>query len=112
VGRSRAEPLLHGRSLIPSGEAPSERAARERWREVSSKGNVRPDVGAALLDLYDEARPEVYGYLLARCGSRALAEDLTAETFLAAAGAPGPRARHGHGWAEHLHGARGCRPAR
>lgn len=33
---------------------------------------------------YDEALPRVYGYLSARCGSRALAEDLTAETFLAA----------------------------
>ena len=27
---------------------------------------------------------QVYGYLLARCGQRAVAEDLTAETFLAA----------------------------
>lgn len=43
--------------------------------------------GAALLDLYDRALPEVYGYLLPRCGNRALAEDLTAETFLAAVGA-------------------------
>lgn len=41
-----------------------------------------PDLG--LLSLYDRALPEVYGYLLARCGQRALAEDLTAETFLAA----------------------------
>jgi RNA polymerase sigma-70 factor, ECF subfamily len=54
---------------------------------VSSSGKVRPDTGAALLDLYDDALPEVYGYLLARCGSRALAEDLTAETFLAAVAA-------------------------
>jgi RNA polymerase sigma-70 factor (ECF subfamily) len=54
---------------------------------VNSSGEVRPDGGAALLDLYDEALPEVYGYLLARCGSRALAEDLTAETFLAAVAA-------------------------
>jgi RNA polymerase sigma-70 factor (ECF subfamily) len=37
-----------------------------------------------LLELYDEALPHVYGYLLARCGGRVLAEDLTAETFLAA----------------------------
>jgi RNA polymerase sigma-70 factor (ECF subfamily) len=37
-----------------------------------------------LLELYDRALPQVYGYLLARCGSRATAEDLTAETFLAA----------------------------
>ena len=41
-----------------------------------------PDPG--LLSPYDRALPEVYGYLLARCGQRALAEDLTAETFLAA----------------------------
>ena len=39
---------------------------------------------ARLLDLYDRALPQVYGYLLSRCGQRALAEDLTAETFLAA----------------------------
>lgn len=45
---------------------------------------MRPDSGAALLALYDEALPQVYGYLLARCGRRAVAEDLTAETFLAA----------------------------
>jgi RNA polymerase sigma-70 factor (ECF subfamily) len=37
-----------------------------------------------LLGLYDRALPEVYGYLLARCGGVTLAEDLTAETFLAA----------------------------
>jgi RNA polymerase sigma-70 factor (ECF subfamily) len=51
---------------------------------VGSSERVRPDAGAALLALYDEALPEVYGYLLARCGRRAVAEDLTAETFLAA----------------------------
>lgn len=45
---------------------------------------VRPDPGLALLSLYDTALPEVYGYLLARCGRKALAEDLAAETFLAA----------------------------
>ncbi len=36
------------------------------------------------LALYDVALPQVYGYLLRRCGARPLAEDLTAETFLAA----------------------------
>jgi RNA polymerase sigma-70 factor, ECF subfamily len=40
-----------------------------------------------LLGLYDVALPQVYGYLLPRCGSRALAEDLTAESFLAAVAA-------------------------
>ena len=39
-----------------------------------------------LLALYDLALPQVYGYLLRRCGDRDLAEELTAETFLAAAG--------------------------
>ncbi|MFC4586780.1 RNA polymerase sigma factor [Sphaerisporangium corydalis] len=52
---------------------------------------VEPDPGAALLALYDAALPEVYGYLLSRCGQRALAEDLTAETFLAAVEATGKR---------------------
>ena len=42
------------------------------------------DAGRAVLDVYDEALPQVYGYLLPRCGTPALAEDLTAETFLAA----------------------------
>ena len=45
---------------------------------------VAPPPDPGLLSLYDEALPQVYGYLLARCGQRALAEDLTAETFLAA----------------------------
>jgi RNA polymerase sigma-70 factor (ECF subfamily) len=45
---------------------------------------VGPPPDPGLLSLYDRALPEVYGYLLARCGHRAVAEDLTAETFLAA----------------------------
>ncbi|HEU5156737.1 MAG TPA: sigma-70 family RNA polymerase sigma factor [Streptosporangiaceae bacterium] len=51
---------------------------------MGPRAEMRPDPGPALLELYDEALPEVYGYLLSRCGQRALAEDLTAETFLAA----------------------------
>jgi RNA polymerase sigma-70 factor (ECF subfamily) len=57
---------------------------------------VRPDPAFGLLELYDDALPHVYGYLLARCGDAGLAEDLTAESFLAAVhavrkpGAPGP----------------------
>jgi RNA polymerase sigma-70 factor (ECF subfamily) len=42
------------------------------------------DQGPALLALYDRALPEVYGYLLRRCDGPTVAEDLTAETFLAA----------------------------
>jgi RNA polymerase sigma-70 factor (ECF subfamily) len=45
------------------------------------------DTGKALLVLYDEALPRVYGYLLRRCGRAGLAEDLCAQTFLAAVGA-------------------------
>ena len=46
---------------------------------------VRPDPALGLLQLYDDALPYVYGYLLARCGGdTGLAEDLTAESFLAA----------------------------
>jgi RNA polymerase sigma-70 factor (ECF subfamily) len=48
---------------------------------------VAPDRALGLLELYDEALPHVYGYLLARCRDRTLAEDLTAETFLAAVAA-------------------------
>ena len=44
-----------------------------------------PDPGTALLEIYDRALPQVYGYLVSRARSAALAEDLTAETFLAAA---------------------------
>jgi RNA polymerase sigma-70 factor (ECF subfamily) len=44
-------------------------------------------MGDDLLALYDAALPDVYGYLVRRCGDPALAEDLTAETFLAAVAA-------------------------
>jgi RNA polymerase sigma-70 factor (ECF subfamily) len=44
-----------------------------------------------VLAIYRVALPQIYGYLLLRCGSTALAEDLTSETFLAAVNA----SRHG-----------------
>jgi RNA polymerase sigma-70 factor, ECF subfamily len=44
------------------------------------------DHGATLLEIYDHAVAEVFTYLRARCGERSLAEDLTADTFLAAVG--------------------------
>jgi RNA polymerase sigma-70 factor (ECF subfamily) len=46
--------------------------------------SAQPVQRDALLDLYDEALPHVYGYLLSRCSDIPLAQDLTAETFLAA----------------------------
>jgi RNA polymerase sigma-70 factor (ECF subfamily) len=57
-------------------------AAAERLYGVSTSeqpGGVDPVVA-----IYSRALPHVYGYLLPRCGSTTLAEDLTAETFMAA----------------------------
>src|SRR5205809_8084673 len=56
-------------------------------------GGDQPRPGACdpVLAIYRVALPRVYGYLLPRCGSAALAEDLTSETFLAAVDA----SRHG-----------------
>ncbi len=51
---------------------------------MSGHPSAVDDPRAALVELYDVALPHVYGYLLARCGRGTLAEDLTAETFLAA----------------------------
>jgi RNA polymerase sigma-70 factor (ECF subfamily) len=53
---------------------------------MSVMGASTIDHGAVLLEIYDDAVDQVYSYLRARCGSRALAEDLTADTFLAAVG--------------------------
>jgi RNA polymerase sigma-70 factor (ECF subfamily) len=54
---------------------------------VSTDAAPGRDAAAELRELYDEALPRVYGYLLPRCGRVGLAEDLTGETFLAAADA-------------------------
>jgi RNA polymerase sigma-70 factor (ECF subfamily) len=43
-----------------------------------------PDAPRALLTLYDQALPAVYGYFVRRCPDRGTAEDLASETFLAA----------------------------
>jgi RNA polymerase sigma-70 factor (ECF subfamily) len=51
---------------------------------VVSRETTNADPRRALIDLYDDALPEVYGYLASRCGSATVAEDLTSETFLAA----------------------------
>lgn len=58
--------------------------ARASHRTERGRGGDGNDAGARLLALYDSALPQVYGYLLSRSGQRQLAEDLTAETFLAA----------------------------
>jgi RNA polymerase sigma-70 factor (ECF subfamily) len=51
---------------------------------VVSEPTATTDQRRALIDLYDRALPDVYGYLASRCGSATVAEDLTSETFLAA----------------------------
>jgi len=51
---------------------------------VSGQQPAAGEARVGLLALYDSALPQVYGYLLSRCDRRAVAEDLTAETFLAA----------------------------
>ena len=43
------------------------------------------DQATALLGMYDNALPQVYGYLAARTRNTVVAEDLASETFLAAA---------------------------
>lgn len=40
-----------------------------------------------LLAIYDRALPQVFGYVVRRCGVNALAEDITADVFMAAAAA-------------------------
>ena len=45
------------------------------------------DLSEELVALYRSALPEVYGFVLARCGDPALAEDLTADTFMSAVSA-------------------------
>jgi RNA polymerase sigma-70 factor (ECF subfamily) len=45
---------------------------------------VSAEQADAVLELYDRALPEIYGYLLSRCRDVQIAEDLTADTFLAA----------------------------
>ncbi len=69
---------------------PAPRWRRSRSCDISSVSGQQAasarqnELGDALLLTYDEQLPHVYGYLLPRCGDQAVAEDLTAETFLAA----------------------------
>lgn len=47
---------------------------------------VQLDRAAEVIALYDDALPHVYGYVRSRCHDTHLAEELTADTFLAAIG--------------------------
>ena len=99
-----AHPRRHGRQVRGNRVDRSGEKFGTARRSVGRSGDdegvthpqVRPDPAFGLLKLYDDALPHVYGYLLARCGDTGLAEDLTAESFLAAVnavrkpGAPDP----------------------
>ena len=54
---------------------------------TSPSGGPANEGPARLLALYERALPQVYGYLVRRCGTDALAEDLTSDVFMAAAAA-------------------------
>ncbi len=56
---------------------------------MSDDAAPEPDRVDALLALYEQALPQVFGYLVRRCPTEALAEDLTADAFLAAVDACG-----------------------
>jgi hypothetical protein len=91
------EPDSDDRSLV--GEREGRTPLCSVYREKSAVGlrnmsvpsddrdvTAAPDRSdASLLELYDRALPQVYGYLLGRCGDRAVAQDLTPETLLAVA---------------------------
>jgi RNA polymerase sigma-70 factor, ECF subfamily len=62
----------------------SEFRLAKRWCYVETDQPCGRDPVVAI---YHRALPQVYGYLLPRCGSVALAEDLTADTFVAAVAA-------------------------
>jgi RNA polymerase sigma-70 factor (ECF subfamily) len=87
--------VQHTRTVPVGPRAKEFQATRRRGGLTVDNENVTQPASAAsvadprqeLLDLYDRALPQVYGYLLARCGRAAVAEDLTADTLLAAVAA-------------------------
>ena len=82
-GEPSGEPTPRDGAFVSSAE-PAEQAKRNL---DAASDWIDPFPPVRLLDLYDDALPQVYGYLVSRCGDRALAEDLTAESFVAAVAA-------------------------
>jgi RNA polymerase sigma-70 factor, ECF subfamily len=79
-------PVRLGRDRLAISPLCSDSAAPERQGGVGIQRE--PSSGDdALVAIYPRALPKVYGYLLPRCGSAAIAEDLTTETFMAAVAA-------------------------
>ena len=60
------------------------RKSRTPRDDIEVGAQREPAAGDPVIAIYPVALPQVYGYLLPRCGSAARAEELTAETFLAA----------------------------
>jgi RNA polymerase sigma-70 factor, ECF subfamily len=72
---------IAGRKFLPL----TRRSFRRHRDDKSVSALPDPnDAARALLALYDQALPIVYGYFVRRCADRGTAEDLTSETFLAA----------------------------
>ena len=67
--------------ILDWGVGVRRRGGDDKGVSAEPDGNDAP---RALLALYDDALPVVYGYFVRRCGDRGTAEDLTSETFLAA----------------------------
>jgi RNA polymerase sigma-70 factor (ECF subfamily) len=84
IGASLPVSSAPEREFREYGAHPSEPAAPNDDEGMSDREPRAHDGGDALLVLYDRSLPQVFGYLVRRCPSEALAEDLTAETFLAA----------------------------
>lgn len=73
--------------MVAAGSGCRKQRLPRDYAGVSDEAETFREGPHGLLALYDEALPRVFGYMLSRAGDRALAEDLTAETFLAAAAA-------------------------
>ena len=77
--------------LDPPGILDGGRRSSPVWNDGEIVGATadaeRPDPndhGAQLLAIYDDALPQVYGYLHRRCRNRSVAEDLSTEVFMSA----------------------------
>jgi len=82
--RAQSATPLPGSSVLGRVTLEGRRGGRDVGFDVGTRV-VESDVSSAFRAFYDDALPEVYGYLLHRSGGvRTVAEDLTQETFLVA----------------------------
>src|SRR5258706_6939012 len=81
-----ARVIGHRRMIRILRPHPSERGTPND-DQVVSNAEPAPASGPLLLSMYERALPQIYGYLSSRTSSATVAEDLTSETFLAAADA-------------------------